>query len=494
MAPPAALAAAIIVAVLVALVGAVIVVYDTKDGNKGGGASVAMSVTTAQQPAAESQPKPKPPPALKLKPALKPLKPLKPLNKPALKPLKPTTPKPLNKPTPKQTTPKPLNKPTPKPPTPKPTPKVKPEDRRPLPDDDDDNNDDDAKPTDKNTPEGRYDGPQLPTKITQQPPKISPPSTTTTTTTSMTTMGVSDAAPPTQKSTVSQSLFAAGQPEFMTGFKPIAARAKTKAAVTLDPRRPPLVVVNLCRMRDAGTSGDWAVVQKRAAGYWMNTADTPNYAQVMSKFSNRVAYYEFTPHVLKNNLYGTLDEVNRQGGRVGGAAWYFGDENRPANQHWRENTMDLVRALTSGITDCVTVMCGRDEWQTGGTGQQWMGKPGPPRDDVGGGAYQASRCCGVCFEMSFEAWDNTEMIRAMEWCRANRKLFIMLAHTDKQDYIGSIKKAVAGMKARGLWPDIIVPSNYNSRGIILPAVPEGRGADYPNTIFGAARYLIEAWD
>jgi hypothetical protein len=488
MAPPAVMAVAIIVAILVAVLGAVIMYNNNNEySNKGGGGGtrVAMSVTTAQP---TSQPTTLKPTTLKpttLKPTtLKPTT-LKPTT---LKPttLKPTTLNPTLKPTTlKPTTLKPTtpNPTTPNPTTPKPTPpKIKPEDRRPLPDDDDED-------PDKNTPDGgRYEGPQLPTKITLS--KISPSSTTTTTTTTttLTTMGMNNAAAASPK-----PMMSAAQPDFMTGFKPIAARAKTKAVVTLDPRRP-MIVMNLCRMKDAGTSGDWAVVQKRAAGFWMNTADTPNYAQVMSKFSNKVAYYEFTPHVLKNNLYGTLDEVNRQGGRVGGAAWYFGDENRPANQHWRENTTDLVRALTSGITDCVTVMCGRDEWQTGGTGQQWMGKPGPPRADVGGGVYQASRCCGVCFEMSFEAWDNTEMIRAMEWCRANRKLFIMLAHTDKQDYIGSVKKAVAGMKARNLWPDIIVPSNYNSRGIILPAVPEGRGAEYPNTMTGVARYLIEAWD
>lgn len=287
----------------------------------------------------------------------------------------------------------------------------------------------------------------------------------------------------------------AGQPAFMTGLKVIPTRALAKVSfASLGGKGArPAIVLNLCRMPDAGTNGDWAVVQKRAAGFWMNTSGTPNFPQVMARFANKVVFFELTPSVIRNKQIDlTLREANKLGASVGGAAWYFGDENPPSNAHWRADTMDVIRSLAGGVADCLVAMCRREEWFPF-PGRQWMGKPGPPRNDVAGGAYQASKSCGVCFEMSFESWDNPEMIRAMEWCRANKKLFIMLAHTDQKDYIGAIKKAVAGMKARNLWPDIIVPSNYGPN-TILPAVPEGRGSEYPNTMTSAARYLIEAWD
>lgn len=289
-----------------------------------------------------------------------------------------------------------------------------------------------------------------------------------------------------------------GQPPFMASLLPVATRSLTQNRPALSATRP-LIVVNLCRMQGAESSNEWEVVKQRADGFWMNTAGTDSWPQIIEQFANKNAYYEITPFAINKKMVDlTVREVAKRGGNAAASCFYFGDENVPVQRWWREDTMDVAKYLTSNVTPCITALCSRNEWQVNGTDPANMGKEGPPRSDIGGGMHQASRCDGVCFEMSFEAWTNVETVRALRWCKANNKLFILLAHTDKADVIGAVKKAVGEMKAMQLWPDIIVPSNYGAGSIEgtdrrLPPVPEGVGADYPNTLTGMARYLIEAW-
>ena len=89
------------------------------------------------------------------------------------------------------------------------------------------------------------------------------------------------------------------------------------------------------------------------------------------------------------------------------------------------------------------------------------------------------------------------MLRAIQWCRANNKLCVMLAHTGKpSDYTQAAKRAAEGFKKLGMWPDVIVVSNYGPGSVTgtdvkLAAVPEGTGSEYPNTVTGAARLLLD---
>ena len=291
----------------------------------------------------------------------------------------------------------------------------------------------------------------------------------------------------------------ADQPPFMRGLVPVPKAMSAPAPQTTGSKRGPAIVVNLCRLGGAGSApGSWASVAARASGMWMNTAGTDDWMVIAQKFKNRAAHIEVTPgNVKKGIVRAVLDGLSHVGVGIAHATWYLGDENIPIGKHFRKGTMAIAKSVLREVTPCVTCLTGRGEWQTVGAGQQYMGKPGPPRSDLAGGAFQGAQCSGITVEMPFEAYDCEEMLRAIRWCRANNKLCVMLAHTGTPSkYTAAARRAAEGYKKLGIWPDVIVPSNYGYGSVTgtdvkLPATPEGSGADYPNTLMGAARALID---
>jgi hypothetical protein len=291
----------------------------------------------------------------------------------------------------------------------------------------------------------------------------------------------------------------ADQPPFMRGLVPVRKALSAPPPQPTGGKRGPAIVVNLCRLGGAGSApGSWASVAARASGMWMNTAGTDDWMVIAQKFKNRAAHLEVTPgNVKKGIVRAVLNGLGQVGVGIAHATWYLGDENIPIGKHFRKGTMAIAKSVLRDVTPCVTCLTGRGEWQTVGAGQQYMGKPGPPRSDLAGGAFQGAQCSGVTVEMPFEAYDCEEMLRAIRWCRANNKLCIMLAHTGTPSkYTAAARRAAEGYKKLGIWPDVIVPSNYGYGSVTgtdvkLPATPEGSGADYPNTLMGAARLLID---
>jgi hypothetical protein len=232
---------------------------------------------------------------------------------------------------------------------------------------------------------------------------------------------------------------------------------------------------------------------------WMNTAGTDRWVDIAKLFTNKRAHVEVTPGNVKAGIVNAvLDGLKSVQVGVAHVTFYLGDENIPIGKHFRKGTMAIARNTLRNVSDCVTCLTGRGEWQTVGAGQENMGKPGPPRSDLAGGAFQGAQCSGVTVEMPFEAYDCAEMLRAIQWCRANRKLCIMLAHTGPKpsEYTQAARRSAEGYKKLGFWPDVIVVSNYGYGSVTgtdvkLPAVPEGKAGDYPNTVTGAARLLLD---
>ena len=290
------------------------------------------------------------------------------------------------------------------------------------------------------------------------------------------------------------------EPEFMRGLVPVPPILRVPApGLASQSGAPPAIVLNLCRLAGAAADpGAWASVAARAAGMWMNTAGTDDWVAVAKLFKNRRAHLEVTPGNVKRGTVGAV-LAGLKSARVGVAhsTFYLGDENIPIGQHFRKGTMAIARNTLRNVTACVTCLTGRGEWQTVGAAQENMGKPGPPRGDLAGGAYQGGQCSGITMEMPFEAYDCAEMVRAMQWCRTNRKLCVMLAHTGRpSEYTQAARRAAEGFKKLGIWPDVIVVSNYGygsvtGQDVKLAAVPEGAGAEYPNTVTGAARLLLD---
>lgn len=289
------------------------------------------------------------------------------------------------------------------------------------------------------------------------------------------------------------------EPDFMRGLVPVPPILRVKAPAKTSAAVPPAIVLNLCRLSGAAADpGAWTSVASRAAGMWMNTAGTDDWVAVCKLFTNKRAHLEVTPGNVKKGVVGAvLQGLKSARAGVAHCTWYLGDENIPIGNFLRKGTMAIARNTLRNVTDCVTCLTGRGEWQTVGAGQENMGKPGPPRGDIAGGAYQGGQCSGVTVEMPFEAYDCAEMLRAIQWCRTNNKLCVMLAHTGKpSEYVQAAKRAAEGFKRLGMWPDVIVVSNYGPGSVTgqdakLAAVPEGTGSDYPVTVTGAARLLLD---
>jgi hypothetical protein len=269
----------------------------------------------------------------------------------------------------------------------------------------------------------------------------------------------------------------------------------------LDTRQDPVFVVedaDLISISEASSEPEATMIKGTGAHFqnWKGTG-TDDWMVIAQKFKNRAAHIEVTPgNVKKGIVRAVLDGLSHVGVGIAHATWYLGDENIPIGTHFRKNTMEIAKSVLRDVTPCVTCLTGRGEWQIA-AGQQYMGKPGPPRSDLAGGAYQGNQCSGVTVEMPFEAYDCEEMLRAIRWCRANNKLCVMLAHTGTPSkYTAAARRAAEGYKKLGIWPDVIVPSNYGYGSVTgtdvkLPATPEGSGTDYPNTLMGAARALID---
>ena len=197
------------------------------------------------------------------------------------------------------------------------------------------------------------------------------------------------------------------QPDFMRGLVPVQPILRVPAPVRTSAAVPPAIVLNLCRLAGAAANpGAWTSVAARAAGMWMNTAGTDDWVAVAKLFKNKKAHLEVTPGNAKKGIVrAVLNGLKIAQVGVAHCTFYLGDENIPIGQHFRKGTMAIARNLLRNVSTCVTCLTGRGEWQTVGPGQENMGKPGPPRGDLAGGAYQGLQCSGATVEIPFEAYD-----------------------------------------------------------------------------------------
>jgi len=261
-------------------------------------------------------------------------------------------------------------------------------------------------------------------------------------------------------------------------------------------RQRPMIIMNLCNMQDAATNPDqWTSVRQRLDGVWLNGAGTPDWVNIVKTVKNKKLHFEILTYnivpgndLLGASLYGVKDIP---GVEVAHATWYHGDDIQGMKVWNKETTQRAVRTLNPLVSPNVTVITTGHEWSTARKGAidsaeyQIMSDPG---------------CMGTTLEYPWAcaiSCNTNEMPRMIEFCRNNNKVSILLCHIDLapgRSYLQDAKAACDHWKKNGdSFPDYIVLSNYGGPPL-LKGIPEGSGSNYPETMTGVARFLLDYYN
>jgi hypothetical protein len=261
-------------------------------------------------------------------------------------------------------------------------------------------------------------------------------------------------------------------------------------------RQRPMIIMNMCNMQDAAKNPDqWTSVRQRLDGLWANGAGTPDWPDMVRAVKNKNIHFEILTYniVPGNDLLGVslMQMKDIPGVKVAHATWYHGDDIQGVKTWNKETAQRAVRTLNPLVSPNVTVITTGHEWSTARKGAidsaeyQIMSDPG---------------CMGTTLEYPWQcaiSCNTNEMPRMIEFCRKNNKVSILLCHIDLQpgrSYLQDAKAACEHWKKNGdSFPDYIVLSNYGGPPL-LKGIPEGSGSDYPETMTGVARFLLDYYN
>lgn len=260
-------------------------------------------------------------------------------------------------------------------------------------------------------------------------------------------------------------------------------------------RQRPMIIMNMCNMQDAAKNPDqWTSVRQRLDGLWANGAGTPDWPDMVRAVNNKNIHFEILTYNIAppTDLLGVslMQMKDIPGVKVAHATWYHGDDIQGVKTWNKETTQRAVRTLNPLVSPNVTVITTGHEWSTARKGAidsaeyQIMSDPG---------------CMGTTLEYPWAcaiSCNTNEMPRMIEFCRKNNKVSILLCHIDLQpgrSYLQDAKAACEHWKNGNSFPDYIVLSNYGGSPL-LKGIPEGSGSNYPETMTGVARFLLDYYN
>jgi len=261
-------------------------------------------------------------------------------------------------------------------------------------------------------------------------------------------------------------------------------------------RQRPMIIMNMCNMQDAAKNPDqWTSVRQRLDGLWANGAGTPDWPDMVRAVKNKNIHFEILTYNIAppTDLLGVslMQMKDIPGVKVAHATWYHGDDIQGVKTWNKETTQRAVRTLNPLVSPNVTVITTGHEWSTARKGAidsaeyQIMSDPG---------------CMGTTLEYPWQcaiSCNTNEMPRMIDFCRKNNKVSILLCHIDLQpgrSYLQDAKAACDHWKKNSnSFPDYIVLSNYGGSPL-LKGIPEGSGSNYPETMTGVARFLLDYYN
>ena len=260
------------------------------------------------------------------------------------------------------------------------------------------------------------------------------------------------------------------------------------------------VYMGMCfaeQLADPARAGEWETVARSIDGVWLNLAGWPKPQESSTTpalrliRNNRNGVVPVSVRQYKPNIVFSDPGVQTATAleKAGMFDWQIvalnGDAAHNAlKEPFRAEAVHAARAKYAGKKIFVNVRIGEFRSAPSARSLELI-------DAADGATFESEPRRFLQMEGSFDAYANVHRIVKVE----KKKPLIWLCPNggmgEKEAYLDELKRVFAKIKSMKALPDIICIIGYGRTHGPLDELPEGKGADYPSTLTGATRWIID---